>query len=767
MKRIFSIVFALALVLSFSLVVATPVMAQSWLTGWSYRVEITIDSDKIDEALVDFPVLLYLSTSSGINPDDVSFVFDELGAEKLKLAVTTGDGITQCYVEVEKWDDANEQAWLWVKVPNIASDADTTLYLYYDHTRPDNTTYVGDTGSTAAKNVWDDNFVGVWHKDEDTTTHTKDSTQYENHGEFKGTLPTTVDGKIGKAQSYDGSSDWIDCGATTQSHQVAQVTFSAWIKSTATDVYGFVFSKSDGTNYYQTFYIPPGTKQLRTRVDVNSGSAIVNIDNADTKVMDGDWHLVTSVWDGDDLKTYLDGALEDTDSSQSGSTTVNGGDFAIGVRGYHDPVDMFWSGQMDELRVSTTVHSPAWIKATYHSGDDSLLSYGSEESATQCVTTATGTGTACFAATPGCIANLAAAAISPYPGVELPHGMFSFKVCCINPGQPVTLTITLPGPVPRGTKWWKFQGGMWHTLPIGSDNGDNIIAITLTDGVFPGDADGIAGQITDPGGPGYYYSPPPQIFCDLEISSTEGGLVTTPGEGAFNYECGTVVSLEASPDAGYHFVNWTGDVDTVEDVNAATTTITVNGDYSITANFETGEISTVGYTLTISSTMGGSVTTPGEGLFNYDAGTSVSLVASPANGYDFVNWTGDGITHPDFVATTITMNGDYSITANFGFEETTSTDSTEGSSGPLACFIATAAYGTPTAEQIDVLREFRDAVLLESTVGSQFVALYYRLSPPIADFIAGNELLRTLVREVLVDPVVWVVEATGAMWRTP
>jgi len=81
------------------------------------------------------------------------------------------------------------------------------------------------------------------------------------------------------------------------------------------------------------------------------------------------------------------------------------------------------------------------------------------------------------------------------------------------------------------------------------------------------------------------------------------------------------------------------------------------------------------------------------------------------------------------------------------------------------CFIATAAYGTPTAEQIDVLREFRDVVLLESTVGSQFVALYYRLSPPIADFIVRSDTLRTLVRELMVDPVVWIVEATGDMWR--
>ena len=81
------------------------------------------------------------------------------------------------------------------------------------------------------------------------------------------------------------------------------------------------------------------------------------------------------------------------------------------------------------------------------------------------------------------------------------------------------------------------------------------------------------------------------------------------------------------------------------------------------------------------------------------------------------------------------------------------------------CFIATAAYGTPSAEQIDVLREFRDSVLLESTAGSLFVSLYYQLSPPIADFIAGNGMLRTLVREFLVDPIACVVKATSDIWR--
>ena len=80
------------------------------------------------------------------------------------------------------------------------------------------------------------------------------------------------------------------------------------------------------------------------------------------------------------------------------------------------------------------------------------------------------------------------------------------------------------------------------------------------------------------------------------------------------------------------------------------------------------------------------------------------------------------------------------------------------------CFIATAAYGTSTAEELNTLRSFRDEVLLESTLGSQLVEWYYQTSPPVADFISENSLLRTLVRELLVDPVTWLVEATEAIW---
>jgi hypothetical protein len=71
--------------------------------------------------------------------------------------------------------------------------------------------------------------------------------------------------------------------------------------------------------------------------------------------------------------------------------------------------------------------------------------------------------------------------------------------------------------------------------------------------------------------------------------------------------------------------------------------------------------------LTIKSTEGGSVITPGEGMFWYADGEHVILVAEPEEGYRFVNWTGKVRTLYDVYHATarIHMNLDYTITANF------------------------------------------------------------------------------------------------------
>jgi hypothetical protein len=227
----------------------------------------------------------------------------------------------------------------------------------------------------------------------------------------------------------------------------------------------------------------------------------------------------------------------------------------------------------------------------------------------------------------------------------------------------------------------------------------------------------------------------------LTTSSTPGGEVTTPGEGIFIHFAGTKTTLVAESDEGYRFVNWTGNVDTIADVNSAKTTITMDGSYSIIANFESLHPEPLAE-LTVSSTRGGSVTSPGEGTFLYPLGSEVSLVAEPDEGYQFANWLGDVDTIADVNAssTTITMISSYSIKADFN-----------GTSSP--CCTATAAYGTPMAEEIIILREFRDEYLLTNTVGRVLVDVYYKVSPPIAEFITEYPNLKPIVRTALVPAV--------------
>jgi hypothetical protein len=74
-------------------------------------------------------------------------------------------------------------------------------------------------------------------------------------------------------------------------------------------------------------------------------------------------------------------------------------------------------------------------------------------------------------------------------------------------------------------------------------------------------------------------------WYSLTIFNNYGGSVTEPGEGYFAYAANTTVDLVAEPYEGYRFVEWTGDVDTIANVNAAVTNITMYDNYSITAKF--------------------------------------------------------------------------------------------------------------------------------------------------------------------------------------
>ncbi len=152
-------------------------------------------------------------------------------------------------------------------------------------------------------------------------------------------------------------------------------------------------------------------------------------------------------------------------------------------------------------------------------------------------------------------------------------------------------------------------------------------------------------------------STPPTTKYTLTVqASPSGGGTVAVSPSQSEYASGTVVTLSATAASGYAFSNWTGDA-----VGATNpTTVTMNGNKTVTANFIAGPT----YTLTVQaspSSGGNVVVSPSQAV--YASGTVVTLTAIAASGYAFSNWTGDatGATNP----ATVTMNGDKTVTANF------------------------------------------------------------------------------------------------------
>ncbi len=361
-------------------------LAQSspWLGAYDQRVKLTIASTNIDSALTGFPILVYLSASSGTGTADVSFIFDELtlDANRKKIAVTTSDKTTEVFVEIERWDDGNEVAWLWVNAGVVASDASTVLYLYFDKDVANNTDFVGDPGDAVVYNVWDGNFVSVYHYNEvPGVVNPIDSTG--NNGGHQSNMDASnhVDDLVGKAYDFDGSAEYVfsdnesnfdfatesftlECLLNVDTVVAGNRTILSKLEEPTPNPKGY-FLRQDGTGAVHMW--------------VHDG-AYKNAGTPDSTILAGTDYYAAGTYDADADEIGL--MLNDTffgPTSSVGSPTQNNRVFTVARNAFSVAEWQYFPGVIDEVRVSDIERSNAWLKATYHTCFDNLISFGSEE----------------------------------------------------------------------------------------------------------------------------------------------------------------------------------------------------------------------------------------------------------------------------------------------------------------------------------------------------------------------------------------------------
>lgn len=151
------------------------------------------------------------------------------------------------------------------------------------------------------------------------------------------------------------------------------------------------------------------------------------------------------------------------------------------------------------------------------------------------------------------------------------------------------------------------------------------------------------------------YDPPPvQQFTLTTTTLGSGSVLLNPGGG--RYDEGTLVTLTATPAAGYRFQSWSGDLAGSSNI----ITITMNMDKAVTATFVPEEQPATQYQLNVTVIGGGSVSPSGG---QYAAGTVVTLSATANSGYVFNGWSGDAT--GSVTPIQIPMDTDKAVTATF------------------------------------------------------------------------------------------------------
>src|SRR3989344_2771774 len=241
----------------------------------------------------------------------------------------------------------------------------------------------------ATTSVWNSNFAAVWHLKEtatSTASYVKDSTLNANNGSSTGVsypAPTST-GQIDGAQSFDGGNDRIDVIPSETLNNLPQITVSGWLymRTNGEASSGRLFAKAGGSNSPINGWLFKIGSQLDFIIDYLSSDRRWLGPGAGSVSLNA-WHYVVATWDG---STSGSGIHVYVDSVEIAGATFD----ALGDRqddsatpafiGNGISLDRTINGLIDEVRISSSTRSAAWIWDEYKAGTDTLNTYAAAES---------------------------------------------------------------------------------------------------------------------------------------------------------------------------------------------------------------------------------------------------------------------------------------------------------------------------------------------------------------------------------------------------
>src|SRR3989338_7616401 len=339
MKKVPPIIFG-------ALLFFTPSFASA---AFTYSRSITIDHTKVSANLSDFPVEVTLTNVTSLkNPAGGGHVQSSSGYDVYfysDAALTS-----RLAAEREKFDGSAGTYIGWVKVPTLSPTSDAVIYMAY-----------GDSGISSDPNsdatygktkVWDDGgsnyFEGVWHLNETgANPQVLDSTANGLNSTSAAWTPTKS-GKIGSGGAFSTSN------VTFPSIAPASITAEAWVYSTDFNQNGMVVMKDNVNASWELFFENNNVKWRGGANDQNVLYSAANISNSK-------WHYIAATQTGTSAILYVDGAQVDT-----GTNTAIGTGTEVLHIGNFQAAGYYFSGSIDEVRVSNSVRTPEWILAEYN-----------------------------------------------------------------------------------------------------------------------------------------------------------------------------------------------------------------------------------------------------------------------------------------------------------------------------------------------------------------------------------------------------------------